>query len=1263
MRFEDAANALLREGADARYAGSGVYASAFMSSWAAGPSILRDWKKEEAIRQSDRDATWIDSDDDSELEEATHNDNAGIAQEHMPESECPRTRAHASHVLAFHKAKRDTQERVLPYPLMQQLVRDAGKDVVEDVVQYDERVFALLAMVVEDGVVRRFQDGGAENYSNATACQRFLSDCHLEAYSSDHDVQLETCKAIQRIEDPVALRRAFSALQSFRDAKARDLACFAERTQARVGPAQQLVNHLEAVGRTADRYATLVSFMARRIAVSTTRSTLEDAQQKVREAARTHDSEPNHCQLLKPLIDARNECERTLRTALDAVTAGFKQHELHREEGVLNEELALLQDLTPLNPASKDPSSIDVEGTSESKGDYDTDALNDALCQFAKWLRDKDPERQTNSTDDAVAAAWRALRAMADTAGEEGDGWQRACSAARDAIVAERKWWVEIVRPENVLPIHALNKAATTRIKICNELTDALKQARQNARDARFESDELQKISSVNVDDAIVVEAERRVADAKKRLRHAIRDLEDAEEDDGDVAATQTEVSAAQSALQATQRRLEDERAKLVRLSESHRPELVAFVPSLRTLSAILLDVPVMKDGRTLAQYGTPVPWPRLDLAPVACRHPIRLYKFDNEFVVLKEFSLNDPSQSRMIKREAKALHRLAHPNVIELQAVFLDETQHGGILRAYAQLPLYAGGTLRAWLARKEHIPSAILSGDHIAVFDPTDPTCALVHLRALRQMLAAIVHVHANGVVHGDIKLVRRCLCVWYTTMFARVSAPDFAVSLQENVFVEASLDLDDDGGSANDADGARAAEGLARLNTQVQAAMGARDAAAVRRLVAERDALKRTSAAPSAAATWATREWRVVLGDFDLSRTDTDSSIVASVMTTRVGGGGTPGYTAPEVLAGERPVKPSDIFSLGITLLLALAADAVTKELVVRGGDDFRTSTGPAVLRLCNASSLVPMLSTEPVDRPLASELLSSAFFSSDSALTLGTTSREAAMRVCTLAVCRRKVPKNEGVACSDEDDSHFVCDECLTGHVRANSDMDALRLLEAHGGLVRCICHPPPLGGCTRTYSDRAIARHIPQRDFGVYFVAKQRLAEQRIAAELEAGVQRRIDDEVARISALSEVDRRTAEMRKHIIERILTLACPRCGAAFAEDLDGENGFNGCCALTCHRAACGCGFCAYCLVDCGHDAHAHVQQCQYGDGLFVEHDRFKAVQKARRERMLNEYLATLTAHDRETAVFDVAHELGELDLVPENFLADNYGDDDG
>jgi hypothetical protein len=45
------------------------------------------------------------------------------------------------------------------------------------------------------------------------------------------------------------------------------------------------------------------------------------------------------------------------------------------------------------------------------------------------------------------------------------------------------------------------------------------------------------------------------------------------------------------------------------------------------------------------------------------------------------------------------------------------------------------------------------------------------------------------------------------------------------------------------------------------------------------------------------------------------------------------------------------------------------------------------------------------------------------------------------------------------------------------------------------------------------------------------------------------------------------------------------------------------------------------------------------------------------------MLNEYLATLTAHDRETAVFDVAHELGELDLVPENFLTDNYGDDDG
>jgi hypothetical protein len=49
------------------------------------------------------------------------------------------------------------------------------------------------------------------------------------------------------------------------------------------------------------------------------------------------------------------------------------------------------------------------------------------------------------------------------------------------------------------------------------------------------------------------------------------------------------------------------------------------------------------------------------------------------------------------------------------------------------------------------------------------------------------------------------------------------------------------------------------------------------------------------------------------------------------------------------------------------------------------------------------------------------------------------------------------------------------------------------------------------------------------------------------------------------------------------ENILTLKCPRCGAAFVD-------FEGCMALNC--AVCGVGFCGWCLADCGRDAHEHV-----------------------------------------------------------------------
>jgi hypothetical protein len=91
-------------------------------------------------------------------------------------------------------------------------------------------------------------------------------------------------------------------------------------------------------------------------------------------------------------------------------------------------------------------------------------------------------------------------------------------------------------------------------------------------------------------------------------------------------------------------------------------------------------------------------------------------------------------------------------------------------------------------------------------------------------------------------------------------------------------------------------------------------------------------------------------------------------------------------------------------------------------------------------------------------------------------------------------------------------------------------------------------------------------------------------------------------------------------RQHIVDELLTLHCPRCSAAFVD-------FSGCFALTCHR--CSCGFCGWCLGDCGADAHAHVLACPHNaevgkGGYFGTQTAFQNAQTRCRQRNVTEYV---------------------------------------
>ena len=126
---------------------------------------------------------------------------------------------------------------------------------------------------------------------------------------------------------------------------------------------------------------------------------------------------------------------------------------------------------------------------------------------------------------------------------------------------------------------------------------------------------------------------------------------------------------------------------------------------------------------------------------------------------------------------------------------------------------------------------------------------------------------------------------------------------------------------------------------------------------------------------------------------------------------------------------------------------------------------------------------------------------------------------------------------------------------------------------------------------------------------------------------------------------------------------LTLSCPQCHQAFLD-------YNGCMALTCSRAGCGCGFCAICQADCGKDAHGHVGQwgdtgqrpeltggCPYAERVgvkkgefFIPEDQFKVASSKMKAIRLQEYLETIPERFREQALKSCERELRDENIDP-------------
>ena len=207
--------------------------------------------------------------------------------------------------------------------------------------------------------------------------------------------------------------------------------------------------------------------------------------------------------------------------------------------------------------------------------------------------------------------------------------------------------------------------------------------------------------------------------------------------------------------------------------------------------------------------------------------------------------------------------------------------------------------------------------------------------------------------------------------------------------------------------------------------------------------------------------------------------------------------------------------------------------------------------------------------------------------------------------------------------------------------------------ASAGRDRCVAVP---------FADKDVAARLTHETFERFLRARGAIRETAIGEEMRAEMERRVAEEKKRAAILASKAHSVEKLRlakQHVVENILTLACPRCSQAFID-------FDGCFALSCGR--CRAAFCAYCLADCGKDAHAHVGTCAEGkDSLkaagagnrrnvgghpatvYGTKQAFEVAQKRRRCKHLALYLERFDDENREELLTALDDELRDLGIA--------------
>lgn len=187
--------------------------------------------------------------------------------------------------------------------------------------------------------------------------------------------------------------------------------------------------------------------------------------------------------------------------------------------------------------------------------------------------------------------------------------------------------------------------------------------------------------------------------------------------------------------------------------------------------------------------------------------------------------------------------------------------------------------------------------------------------------------------------------------------------------------------------------------------------------------------------------------------------------------------------------------------------------------------------------------------------------------------------------------------------------------------------------------------------------------LGRETMNIYFDGRLQILEELKCKELETQIRQQLKVEFDELQRLDKKSRQVLNAQREIENKILQLACPRCSQAFVD-------FEACWALTCPRCKPECGFCGYCLKDCGRDAHRHIRAACPEVPLHVRQLRddrcfppgglqfFFEFHKQRKGMQLQRFLAKIDPEIRREVLNKIRPQLG--DEIPAEIEAALYAD---